>query len=301
MNKNNRFLNWLKNPHGIALVAIYAATVAAGFGAIYVTVACEFAFPLKALSYALYAIAAVLLGYTVYTVIKIIPTAKRRIIARLKKWEFTRMLLEQFDFRTLIFAMGSCVINFVYALYNGVLGMVIMSWWNISFGAYYLALSLMRGNILFYHYRKKKRNIPLEEEKKLEIKAYRGNGIMLVLLPVCLSVAIGFMARGEKSFHYFSFTIYIAAVYAFYKIIMSFVNIVRARKLDDFSIRGIRSVNVADSLVSILALQTALLANYSEANGGLYNAVTGGFVCVLTIALGVYIIVNATRHLKKEA
>jgi len=299
MNKGNRFFNWLKNPHGIALIAIYAATVAAGAGAIYIAAACEFDFPINILAYALYVLAAVLLGYSAYSIVKMLPAAKQKIIDSLKKWNFTRMLLEQFDFRTLIFAMGSCFLSLIYAVYNGVLGAVIASWWNISFGIYYLILALMRGNILFYHYKKKERDIPLEEEKRLEIKAYRASGIMFVLLPICLSVAIGLMVRGEHVFRYYSFTIYVAAVYAFYKIIMSVVNIIKARKTDDFSIRGIRSVNVADGLLSILALQTALLAESAEANSGLYNSLVGGGVCILTFAMGVYIIVNATRHLKK--
>jgi len=300
MDKDNRLLNWLKNPHGIALIAIYAATVAAGSGAIYITVACEFDFPLNIVAYALYAIAAILLGYSVYSIVKMLPTAKQKIIALLTKWNFTRMLLEQFDFRTLIFAIGSCFLNFIYAVYNGVLGLALFSWWNISFGIYYLILALMRGNILLYHYKKKKRNSPLAEEKRLEIKAYRAGGIMFVLLPICLSVAIGFMVRGEHIFRYYSFTIYVAAVYAFYKVVMSVVNIIKARKADDFSIRSIRSVNIADGLVSILALQTALLAENDEVNSGLYNALVGGGVCILTLAMGIYIIINATRRLKSD-
>jgi len=45
--------------------------------------------------------------------------------------------------------------------------------------------------------------------------------------------------------------------------------IIKVKKTDDFSIRSIRSVNIADGLVSTLALQTALLAESDEVNSGL--------------------------------
>jgi len=300
--KRSRLLRWLKAPHGVWLVIIYIATVGFGICAVAVSVLGTPTFPQAVIVYAVYAVAALLLGYSVYTIVKVIPDAKRHMIGWLKKHRFTRMLLEEFDFQTLMFSIGSFVINVGYAVYNGIIGITANSIWYLTFAVYYLILAILRGNILLYHYYKKKRNaIGSEQEKMLELKSYRSCGFVLIALPICLSVAIRKMVTGENSFHYYGFTIYVAAVYAFYKIIMSVRNVFRARRSDDLSIRAARSINFADALVSILALQTALLESFAaeKTNIGLYNALTGGGVCLLTAALGFCITVNASACLRK--
>lgn len=301
MRKRDKFLNWLKAPHGIGLVFVYLATVGAGAGTISITCLGSLEFPLNIVAYALYGLAAVLLGYSVYSIVKIAPSAKRRVICGLKKYRFTRMLLEQFDFRTLFFATCSFAISVGYAAFNGVIGIAGSSLWYIAFAVYYLLLAVMRGAVLLYRYRRKKRGeLGSDREKISEIKNYRSCGITLIFLPVCLSVAIAKMVTGENSFHHYGFTIFVAAIYAFYKIIMAVRNIFRARKGDDFSIRAARSVNLADAFVSILALQTAMLEREAVSTDiGLYNAITGGVVCALTVALGAYIIVSAQLNLNK--
>jgi len=58
-------------------------------------------------------------------------------------------------------------------------------------------------------------------------------------------------------------------------------------------------------MVSILALQTAMFHSFGTEgmNTGLFNALTGGAVCALTIALGVFTIMIANKkrkNLQKE-
>lgn len=302
MKKPNNFLEWLKNPRGVWLVVLYFLTICAAAGAIVISILGMFEFPLDIIAYVIYGIAAVLLGYSVYTIVKVIPTAKERIKTWMKKYKFTRMLLEEFDFRTLIFTIGSFLISFAYVVFNGAIGILGGSIWYIALATYYLLLALMRGGILLYHYKKKKRDdFGSEKERLLEIKSYRSCGITLIFMPICLSVAIAQMVTGENTFHHYGFTLYVAAIYAFYKIIMSIVNIFRAQKNDDYTIRAARSVNLSDAFVSILALQTAMLADLPTegVNIGLYNALAGGVVCFLTVALGVYIIVMSQLVIKK--
>ena len=74
----------------------------------------------------------------------------------------------------------------------------------------------------------------------------------------------------------------------------------KARKTDDFGVRAIRSLNLADAMVSILALQTAMFAEFSPGgDNALFNAATGFGVCVLTAALGVFMIIVARKEKRK--
>ena len=109
------------------------------------------------------------------------------------------------------------------------------------------------------------------------------------------------MVYANRAFEYAGLMIYASAAYAFYKIIMALYNLVKARKQSDFKIRAVRNINFAYAAVSVLALQTAMFQAFSpEADVSLYNAVTGGAVCLLIVALGAFMFVQATIALKNQ-
>ena len=56
-----------------------------------------------------------------------------------------------------------------------------------------------------------------------------------------------------------------------------------------------------DALVSILALQTALLAMFSEdgINISLFNTLTGVAVSALSISIGIYMIASANKKIQE--
>ncbi|MGN0806503.1 MAG: hypothetical protein ACI4MC_05640, partial [Candidatus Coproplasma sp.] len=105
---------------------------------------------------------------------------------------------------------------------------------------------------------------------------------------------------GKSSFSRYGYTIYVAAIYAFYKIIMAIYNVVKANKSDDAIVSALRSINLADALVSILALQTAMFKQFGGdfQFEGEMNAATGTIVCALTVALGIFMIVSSNKRLK---
>ena len=61
-------------------------------------------------------------------------------------------------------------------------------------------------------------------------------------------------------------------------------------------------VNLAAALVSMLSLETAMLAQFGggETFRQLMTASTGGSVCVIVVGMGVYMTVHATKQLKKR-
>lgn len=123
------------------------------------------------------------------------------------------------------------------------------------------------------------------------------------MLPICLSFAIAQMVSEDAAFVHSGLMIYVYAVYAFYKIIASICNYVKAVKTDKMTVVATRNINLADALVSILALQTAMFREFNNGeyplNAPLMNAVTGAVICALTIAMAIYMIVNMLKKLKK--
>lgn len=253
------------------------------------------------LCYIAYAVAAVTLAYTVYTLVKIIPKAKNGVKGILRKNKYTGRLMDDYAFRTIIFSAGSLGICTAYAIFNAFVGGMQRSVWYGALAAYYLMLVIMRSVVINYHLKKRKRT-QLDEttERRKEAGIYRTCGILLVLLPVCLYFAIIPMISGKNSFSHPGLMIYVSALYAFIKIIMSVYNIFKAHRNDDYTVRAIRGVNFADAAVSILALQTAMLTEFSanSATNGLANALTGAAVCILTVAVGTFMIISSNKRIK---
>ena len=246
-------------------------------------------------------------GYSVYGIIKVLPIVQERAM----KWSETRpfwnRLFTEYGFRTIIFSIGSFTINLAFAVYNGTIAILISSIWFGALAAYYVFLIVLRGGILIYHTRRRKaiKNGQTESETYLrDTKVYGNCGILLVILPIALSVAILQMVRANEAFVHTGITIYAYAVYAFYKIGMAIYNFVKTRKTNEMTVRASKNINLADAFVSILALQTAMFHEFGTGMGdfniGTMNAVTGAAVCALTAAIGIFMIVVTTKILKKS-
>ena len=64
--------------------------------------------------------------------------------------------------------------------------------------------------------------------------------------------------------------------------------------------QSLRNIGLTDALVSLFALQTTLIALYSEGEGDMtaLNIAVGAIVCAATIGMGVFMIVRAGVLLK---
>ena len=289
------FLRKLKNPPKRAKILTFILTPVFAAAALCMLLVDYESGVLAVAAYTLFGLAGVSLGYFVFLIIPLLPTAKRRMIEGLEKREFTRRMLKNFGFRTLVFAAVSLGTTVLFGLFNGFMGIYHRSIWYGALAAYYIALVALRGGLLSY---KKKTG---EQEGYSYAKLYFVSGIVLLVLNIALSSAIAQMIFSDGHFSYFGWTIFAFAAYAFYKITMSVVNFFKAKKQADARVQAIRNINVADAAVSILALQTALLNTFSDGsiNVSLMNAFTGIAVSLFSVGLGVYMIIFGKRKMKE--
>lgn len=251
------------------------------------------------IAYIFYALAAITLGYTVYTIVIFAPIAKQKIIALMKKNEFTGKMYAQYGYRTIIFAIGSFTLSVANAVINGSIGIINFSVWYFALGIYYLLLAVMRGGVLVY-YRKKKRYTQTESPREMCMRAagkYTMCGMGLILLPIALTGVIIETIVSDRAFVRSGMMIYVSAVYTVWKITMGIYNFFKARRGDELTVRAIRNVNLADAYVSVLALQTAMFHEFSpEESFGLANTFTASAAGILTGALGIYMIVKGIQR-----
>ena len=136
---------------------------------------------------------------------------------------------------------------------------------------------------------------------RLELRYYRLCGIMLLVMNQALAGIVIFMVHQNKSFDYPGVLIYAMAAYSFYAVITAIVNIVKYRRYGSPVMLAARSVNLVAAMVSILSLETAMLARFGEDDERfrfVMTGATGGCVCTIVIGMAVFMIVKATRQLK---
>lgn len=256
---------------------------------------------LAILSYVLYSVAALSLTYSVYLLIPIVANAKKNILAWMNNHKYTNRYLHDFGFKTIITTVMSFAMSFINGFINGYLGIVNKSIWYGALAMFYIALAFVRGGVLFYHSRRLIKKDKSQNDDFAKAKVYLGSGIATLILNLALSSAIAQMIFSNAHFEYVGWTIFYSAAYAFYKITMSIISFIKAHKQTDLTVRAVRNINLVDALVSILALQTALLTVFSDpsVNISLYNTLTGTAVSLSAIAIGIYMIVSASKTIKK--
>ncbi len=252
---------------------------------------------LEPLAYASFALSAVGLAYVVCVIVFGAPIVKKKIFSLLEMRDITRRLLHNWGFRTVITSVITLAMSIFNSLLNAYLVISERSIWFGALAAYYIFLAIMRFGLLIYHRNKR----DYESEAMTRAKRYTFCGVLLLILNAALSSAIAQMIFDDRGFSYKDWLIFAFAAYAFYKIIMSIINAVKARRQDDLTIQAIREINIVDAAVSILALQTALLHTFDDGKVdiSLFNTLTGSAVSVFSLTLSIMMIVRGSKIIKE--
>ena len=310
-----KILSWFANPKWYFLLPVMLIAIGSTVGGTLILTQPELS-EYEIWGYVLLGVMAVTLSYSVFGVVRLYPKAKERILNWAEKHPRIDLAFNEYGFTTLLLTACSLIVTLAFAVYNGAIALGIVfspdvestiAIWFGALAAYYIVLIILRGSILIYHGKRKRAALNGQSETQTLIndgKLYRACGIMLFLLPVCLSFAILQMVRADASFEHKGITIYVYAIYAFFKIITAIYSFIKERHNPSMTIKATKNIKLADAFVSILALQTAMFREFNvdnpEAlNAPLMNSITGAVVCALTVAIGVYMIVQATVRIKK--
>ena len=297
MNRESKFKKFIKNP-GKWLWAFYGGLVA-DVGAIIAT-----AVLWNAANPVIYVLYALLLALVIYCAIFTVKYIRAFAVRQIHSHKFTQRMSQDFGFRTMVLSGISFIINVAYVVFQMVMAIIYHSMWYATFAAYYAMLSLVRGVAVWGNIRADRR---FKEDaaalRKSKLYAYLWCGILLILLSEALTTALGYMIANDISFRYAGLTIYVMVTYAFYKIITSVVNLVRAKRFNDYGVQSLRNIKVTEALVSIFAMQTALIATFGGGDDGSLrpmNVAVAIIVCLFTLGLGIYMIVRAAVVLRRD-
>ena len=176
---------------------------------------------------------------------------------------------------------------------------VMHSWWFMILAVYYCVMAVMRYLLVRYVRIQKIGTSILGEWKRSRICAY-----ILLLINLSLSGAVLMILYQHRGYDYPGIMIYVMAMYTFYALTMSIVDIVKYRKMGSPIMSTAKIVSLSAALVSMLNLETAMFAQFggemSPENQQIFIILTGAGISITVVTLSVILIVRATKEIRRE-
>lgn len=251
-----------------------------------------------AAAYFAYLLSAYSLTILVLAVPKAFSRAKNavknsRAAKKLLGKEFVGRYLNDLSFRGSVSIYQGMAVNFLYVIFRIVTGIRYASVWFISMAAYYFTLGLLRAYLIRCY----------RDPKADKTKCYRCTAWLLFVLNLTMGVMIVQMIKTNSGFSYPGYIIYLSALYTFYTMILSIVNIVKFRRLGDPILSASRVLNFISAMMSVLGLQTAMISQFSEKDDDfrkLMNTLTGGAVYIIVIVTAIYMLIRSKNIRRGE-
>jgi len=223
---------------------------------------------------------------------------RKKVKPMLEKWKM------DYTFKTITSSVISFCVTVLFALYNGFLGIRLLSVWHGSICVFYLLLAVIRGIILITE----KKNTARDEKKRLHhrYRAFAISSVMLLMLNLTLIMPISLMVILEKPVNMGLIPAITMAAYTTYKLTMASVHIhkQRHRGHGNVLIAELRTINFIDALVSILTLQnTLIMVERTESSGNdmfILSAVSSAVIYSVILFITVHLLIIGLKRYKSS-
>ena len=239
--------------------------------------------------------------YAVWVTVNYVIRLRRKVLNMADKYTFTRNLFGNYEYRSIFLSACAFLCNLGYTVFLASLAFFYDSVWYGALAVYYIMLAMSRGSILVQNNKhEKKYKYDYHGLQKAKVGTYRYCGIMLLALTAALGVSVVELLINGVGPRTASGFIYVFAAVAVYKVINAIIQFVRSTKSTDLAVRSVWYINFSVTLVSVLTLQTVILSAYPKVtNATLLNGLTGFVVCLITLALGTFMIVHSVQVKKR--
>jgi hypothetical protein len=211
------------------------------------------------------------------------------------KFTFTRNLYKSYEFRSIFFGVCSSLFNIGYTVFLTMMAIRYDSAWYGALSLYHILLVLTLGGMLVRNAadeHKYKNDFHALQKSKLGV--YRYCGYMMLIQAAALSISVLEMVVGGTGFQIPKLSLICFGAFACWRIVTAVVNFVRSTKYDDLAVRAVRYHSLVTAFVSALTFVTAWFAAFplkGELDVSIVNALVGGIVCVIIVALGSFMII----------
>ena len=170
--------------------------------------------------------------------------------------KFFKKLKNDYNKRTVIFSFLSVIATICFTVYNGILGFSFGSTRHISIFAYYVFLLLIKGILVF--------GITNKKAKTNQLRIVYTTFIILIVMTIAMIAPAFLLLLDKRTYNLGLIPSIASAAYTTYSIVVSILNMKKAKSAPSPIIKQISLVNIVNALMSILVLQNTLIL----ANGG---------------------------------
>ena len=239
-------------------------------------------------SYILYGISA----YSLAALCAKLPGAVRREKIWMQKHPKLAHFLGNSELKFSLELYAEQFINFAYGVFKIATGVIVGSAWIGADGIYNFAQAVIQ---LFQILRRKD---PGTMDRQW--RSYRFCGVMILLMHLSLIGIVFQMVNWNRVEESGEIMIIATAAFAFYKFISSFIDLAKDRKHSRPVDSSVRMLELSQAIFAIFSLQAGLLHTFGTGESWEHwlNLAVGCIVCLLTVAMGIYMIRRANREMK---
>lgn len=250
------------------------------------------------IAYAVYVISFYTLTVVCIFLVRVLPKRYKQIKKKVYDNPFGNRYMTDAAYRTHVSLYFTLAVNLLYVAASILSAVIYRTAWFAILAVYYGILAVMRFLLLRFLSKKGVRKDPISEFRRSRLC-----GFILMTLNLTLSGAVLMMIYQNKGYEYHGILIYVMAFYTFFITVNAIVGNVRYRKYNSPVMSTAKSISLASALVSMLALETAMLSQFGTDTSDEFRrimiAATGAAVCITVIAMSVYMIVKANKEIKK--
>lgn len=229
------------------------------------------------------------------------PAKYRAIKEKVYANKYGNRYLTDVEYRTRVSIYTSLIFNLLYIAVNVISAIVYHTAWFGLLAGYYFILAIIR--LMLANYTGKN---SMGERLIAEHRRSRACAIILLTVNLSLTGVVLMMMYQNRGYEYSGILIYVMAAYTFYITVNAIVKLIRYRKYNSPVMMTTKVISLASALVSMLALETAMLSQFSDAANQVENfdrimiGATGGGISIIVIAMSVITIRHANREIRKE-
>lgn len=235
-------------------------------------------------------------AYTLIIIYARIPEMVKKIKKQLYSNPYTSKYLTEKELRIRLSLYSGLMINFCFAIFKILMGVVYQSRWLFAIAGYHMILSGMRFVLVYKDQTGKKAT---ECEKRLhELHGYQVCGWLMLLLNIAISVIVFMVVLENQTIVYPGYMIYAIGAYTFYCLTMAMIHMVKYRHRNNPIFSAVKRMELAKALVSIFTLQAAMLTQFGQNNtldNKIANGATGFGVCIIITVMAVLMLIGVGK------
>lgn len=222
---------------------------------------------------------------------------RQEAAALIDRAPLVRRYLSDVSFRATASLHLSLGLNILYAAAKLTFGLYYRSVWFGTLAVYYVLLAVMRFVLLSYASRR-----AFGADRLAEWRRCRICGALLLVMNLALSGIVILVVRENEGFSYPGYLIYVMAAYAFYNVAAAVRNVIKFRRFRSPVMSAATALRLAAALVSMLALETAMLEQFGGSDAQfrtIMTGCTGGGVCAVILAIAVCTLRRSAREIQR--